>query len=119
MDSKCLWYPAFHMGLLSKESSPFRIESLEALLVERKYKSRRNYGGNKFWTGFIDTDGIGNNNCSKELIPAEAMHLSEEETQDFDEILATNPASPTIATTRSSTTDVSFLDGEKYKQVSW
>ena len=105
LSSTFLWMLcAKNLGLLSKERWKMRVEHLEALLFEMKPSTQRHFGGNKQWSGFLDTEGVspvlhcnhrtkhlGNDDCSEELIPAKAMHLTDEEVKKFDEVLAINP----------------------------
>ena len=58
IDSIFLWKIAYHrLGLLERETWNAKREHLEALLFERK-QHKRQFGGNKQWSGFIDTDGV-------------------------------------------------------------
>ena len=43
--------------MLSKQRWEMRVEHLEALLFEIKPSTPRPFGGNKQWSGFLDTDG--------------------------------------------------------------
>jgi hypothetical protein len=73
-----------------------RAEDLEELVFERKSSTQRHFGGNKQWSGFLDTDGgwmmlhcnhrtkqPGNDDCCEGLISEKAVHLTDEEVRKF------------------------------------
>ena len=73
------------------------VEHLEALFIERKSTTQRRFGGNKKWSGFSASDGLGmvlhcnhktkaskdNDSCLEGLIPATAMQMSDGEVKDI------------------------------------
>jgi len=122
---------AKHLQLLSKERWEMRVEHLEVLLFERKPSTQRHFGGNKQWSGFLDTESVslvlhcnhrtkhlGNDDCSEELIPAKAMHLTDEEVKKFGEVLAINSGRRTIAPAWSPSSGAFFRDRNVYYKLS-
>ena len=73
------------------------MEHIEPLLLERKAATQRHFGGDKQWSGFVNSEGLcmvlhcshrmiaskDNDSCSEGLIPATAMHMSDKEMKDI------------------------------------
>ena len=119
------------LGLLSKERREMRVEHLEALLFEMKPSTQRHFGGNKQWSGFLDTEGVslvlhcnhgtkqpGSDDCSEGLIPAKAVHLTEEEVRKFDEVSAVDSGRRTVAPAWSPSSGAFFRDRNVYYKLS-
>ena len=119
------------LGLLSKERREMRVEHLEALLFEMKPSTQRHFGGNKQWSGFLDTESVslvlhcnhrtkqpGSDDCSEGLIPAKAVHLTEEEVRKFDEVPAVDSGRRTTAPAWSPSSGAFFRDRNVYYKLS-
>ena len=119
------------LGLLSKERREMRVEHLEALLFEMKPSTQRHFGGNKQWSGFLDTESVslvlhcnhrtkqpGSDDCSEGLTPAKAVHLTEEEVRKFDEVPAVDSGRRTIAPAWSPSSGAFFRDRNVYYKLS-